>query len=225
MYQVDAMLRERFKAFGYLDLVRSKRNWESQFPFLNALPFSASLEGVLFPSTYLFVLDKDLPSQLVEQQLSGFEQNILPLWTQRPLGFLLPFYQTLILASIVEEEAVLNNDRPIIAGIFQKRLALQMPLGSCPTVKYALKRFDDGKGISYTDTQIQSPYNTYRERGLPPTPISNCGVSSFKSVLEPQETPYLYFVAKGDGAHIFSKTLREHTTHQTELVRQGQWRF
>ena len=112
------------------------------------------------------------------------------------------------MASIVEREAVKAEERPIIAGVFYKRLEIGMPLQSCATVQYIL---GIAKPIlSIEDTQIDSPYNTYINPGLTPGPISNPGHASLEAALYPEKTDYLYFVAKPDGSHAFAATYNQH---------------
>ena len=112
------------------------------------------------------------------------------------------------MASIVEKEAVLDEDRPIIASVFYNRLEKDMPLQSDATLQYI---FDTRKKrMTYNDLKIDSPYNTYIEKGLPPTPIANPGIKSIEAVLYPEETDYLYFVADIDGGNVYSKTYEEH---------------
>ena len=118
------------------------------------------------------------------------------------------------LASIVEKEAVLDEDRPIIASVFFNRLDIDMPLQSDATIQYA---FDERKEIVlYKDLEIDSPYNSYKNKGLPPTPIANPSVKSIEAVLNPSETDYLYFVAKMDGGNNYSKTYDEHLKYVKE---------
>ena len=112
------------------------------------------------------------------------------------------------LASIVEREAVKKEERPIIAGIFYNRLSIQMPLQSCATVQYILK--ERKPVLSIADTKIDSPYNTYLIKGLPPAPIASPGLDAILATSNPQHTKFLYFVAKGDGGHEFSETYEQH---------------
>jgi len=117
-------------------------------------------------------------------------------------------YEILKLASIVEEEAQVQKERPIIAGVFINRLNLNMLLQADPTLKYILP--DAGYILTTKELEIDSPYNSYKYPGLPPTPICNPGIESIKAVIYPEKTDYLYFVAKGDGTHLFAKTFDEH---------------
>ena len=117
-------------------------------------------------------------------------------------------YDVIKLASIVEKEAVLDEDRPIIAYVFYNRIDIGMPLQSDATIQYIFK--ERKKSITYDDLKIKSPYNSYINKGLPPTPIANPGIKSIEAVLYPANTEYLYFVATIDGGNNYSKTYEEH---------------
>jgi UPF0755 protein len=126
--------------------------------------------------------------------------------------------QWVTLASIVEKEAVVSAERPQIASIFARRLRQNMPLGSDPTVEYALGvRQTPDHPLTLDQVNTPSPYNTYLNQGLPPTPIASPGLSSLQASLDPADTEYLYFVARYDGTHVFSKTLEEHEAAQAAI--------
>lgn len=165
-----------------------------------------SVEGFLFPDTYYFVKGTS-PEEIIKAMVSHFWK----VWRKyedraRQLG--VSVYEAVTLASIVEKEAVLSREKPLIAAVYWNRLKRGMPLQADPTVRYALRRFH-GR-LYYKYLRVKSPYNTYRYPGLPPTPIANPGEESLKAVLYPAKVPYLYFVSKGDGSHYFSRTYREH---------------
>ncbi|MDD4584146.1 MAG: endolytic transglycosylase MltG, partial [Eubacteriales bacterium] len=120
------------------------------------------------------------------------------------------------LASIIEREAVIPEDRPIIAGVFYNRLKKGMQLQSCATVQYILG--EQKPVLSVADTKLESPYNTYLITGLPPGPICSPGIQSINAALWPENTDYLYFLAKGDGAHVFSKTYEEHLINKEKYI-------
>ena len=174
------------------------------------------LEGRLFPSTYLFPLN--IPARLViDEMLQQYHHKISPLFKQYPSA--LTEQQILTLASIVEREAVLHEERPKIAAVYLNRFLIGKRLEADPTVQYALGfNFRENrywkKGLTYKDLKIDSPYNTYRYTGLPPAPICNPGYESIKAVLTPQPGfQALYFVAESGGRHVFSRTFDEHRRH------------
>ncbi|MGI6343815.1 MAG: endolytic transglycosylase MltG [Bacillota bacterium] len=174
-------------------------------------------EGYLFPDTYQF-LPGSQPAEVVAAMTSRFRQvmeSLLPaeVLAGEPAAALpqpLTLDQIVTLASIVEREAVVDQERPIIAGVFYNRLNIKQALQSCATVQYILEKVKPV--LSTQDTQIESPYNTYKYPGLPPGPIAAPGLPSLQAVVEPAETDYYYFRAKedGSGTHIFSRTLAEH---------------
>ncbi|MGI5837550.1 MAG: endolytic transglycosylase MltG, partial [Chloroflexota bacterium] len=128
-------------------------------------------------------------------------------------------HEIVTLASIIEREAVVPSERPMMAGVFYNRLELGMFIQSDPTVQYALTLVQPEsidkygwwkKELTVEDLAVDSPYNTYRYRGLPPNPICNPGLASLRAAVDPEETDYVYFVAKPDGSHAFARTLEEH---------------
>ncbi|HHJ52312.1 MAG TPA: endolytic transglycosylase MltG [Caldithrix abyssi] len=167
-----------------------------------------TLTGYLLPNTY------DLPFGMTEEEVLSFlVDNTLAIFkpdsvreAMKRLNF--SVHQTLTLASIVEGEAVLDKERPIIASVYLNRLKRGMRLQADPTIQFLIP--DGPRRLLYRDLQIDSPYNTYRYKGLPPGPINNPGKASILAVLFSADTRYLYFVARGDGSHIFSKNQSEH---------------
>ncbi|MBC7545179.1 MAG: endolytic transglycosylase MltG [Candidatus Sericytochromatia bacterium] len=192
--------------YGQDAVVTAER--QKRFPFLADLPAGRTLEGYLFPDTYDVAGEGE--RGFIDRQLTRFSELMLPAWQARPTPWPYSLDQTVNMASIVELEAQQPTERPVIAGVFWQRLLIRMPLGSDPTVEYALQRHQDAKGLTYKDVAVASPYNTYKYPGLPPTPIANPGLASFKATLQPTQTGYLYFVAKGDGSHVFTKSFAEH---------------
>lgn len=186
-----------------------------------------SLEGYLFPETY--ELDARMTSaQLVARMLEQFNLQFDPELRRRAQGQGLSLHQAVTLASIVEREAVLPAERPIIAGVFLNRLKADMPLQADPTVQYAVANRDLTRALTEgfwkpalneEDLEIDSPYNTYRSKGLPPGPICNPGLDALKAVAEPASVPYQYFVARADGSHAFAVTLEEHERNVAEVRR------
>jgi UPF0755 protein len=170
---------------------------------------AASIEGLLFPDTYLF--DKQSSDiEIYRRAYRAMQRRLDAAWAQRAPG--LPFespYQALILASIVEKETGRDADRPLVASVFVNRLRLGMLLQTDPSVIYGLGSEFDGN-LRKSHLRQDNPYNTYTRSGLPPTPIAMPGFSSLQAALNPAPTQYLYFVARGDGSSQFSSTLGEH---------------
>jgi UPF0755 protein len=120
------------------------------------------------------------------------------------------------MASLVEAEAQVDSERVLVASVFYNRLRARRPLESCASIEYVLPRRKKTR-LTYADLEIKSPYNTYRRIGLPPGPICNPGLRSLESAVFPAKTDYLYFVAKGDGGHVFSRSLREHINAKNRI--------
>lgn len=176
-----------------------------------------SLEGFLYPETYSFSITLSADSILATQtteffkrlKAAGIEPSAIP-----------DFYSKLILASIVEKEAGPSGERELIAGVFLNRLNRGMRLQSCPTVDYIMEPKGIKKDVlSYRDTQIPSPYNTYMNQGLPPTPIANPRIESIQAVLHPKQSSYLYFFADRKGKNIFSNNYEEHLQKQQRYLK------
>lgn len=180
-----------------------------------ALARAEGLEGFLYPDTYRF--SPGTPAEEVVARLRRrFDEVIAARYEAAAETHGLTLYEAATLASIVEAEAYLDEEKPLIAAVFLRRLALGRRLAADPTVRYALGKFE-GPLLS-EDLEVESPYNTYRVVGLPPGPICAFDVRAFEAVLAPAETDALYFVAANDGTgrHIFSRTLREHNEARIE---------
>ena len=196
----------------------------AQYPWLpSGLPH---LEGFLYPDTYQLDGDAVTPQAVIKQMLSRFEKIALPVFQKNQNNTKLSLKEWVTLASIVEKEAVVAGERNRISGVFNNRLKKNMPLGSDPTVEYALGiRQTKEKPLTFKQVETPSPYNTYINAGLPPTPIASPGISSLEATLTPENTEYLYFMARYDGTHIFSRTLAEHNAAVAKIdqkVRSGQ---
>lgn len=196
--------------FSAQDFVAATRSIpQTQYPWLpNDLPH---LEGFLYPDTYQLPSDRISAEAIVRQMLDRFETIALPEYRNGRNPLQLNLREWVALASIVEKEAVVAREREQIAGVFTQRLDRGMRLAADPTVEYGLgvKQTPD-RPLTYRQVETPSPYNTYLNPGLPPTPIASPGLPSLKATLSPAETEYLYFVARYDGTHIFSRTLAEH---------------
>lgn len=180
-------------------------------PALDGDPGPLPPEGSLLPETYHFSLG-DSRAAVMARMRAAMERNLAALWENRVQN--LPLRtpeQALILASIVEKETGVAAERPRIAGVFINRLRTGMPLQSDPTIVYGIKRGEPlGRPIRQSEIDGETPYNTYKIPGLPPTPIANPGLDSLKAVMRPMETRDLYFVADGTGGHAFAESYAEH---------------
>ncbi len=176
--------------------------------FLRELNIPAtSIEGYLFPDTYHFPVGTEA-RKILGFMVRTMRRKFSPALRKQAKAMGFTMHQTLTLASIIEKETSLGSERPLIAAVFINRLKRRMRLQSDPTVIYGLPHFDGN--ITKKDLRYDSPYNTYRHRGLPPGPIASPGLESIKSALNPANVKYLYFVATKDGGHQFSRTYREH---------------
>ncbi len=185
------------------------------YDFLSAWPAGVALEGFLFPDTYRFPLNAQ-PADVLRIFLDNFDQRVTPELRQEAAARGMSLHDVLTLASIVEREAVRADERPLIADVYLNRLEKGMFLNADPTVQYAMGfQSDTGQWWKTPVTleeysSVISPYNTYLNPGLPPGPICSPGLSAIEAVVRPAETEYLYFVATGDGSHVFARTLEEH---------------
>lgn len=175
------------------------------------------LEGFLYPDTYKISSDRTTnPQAIIEAMLDNFQKIALPVYQAATTDYSL--LEWVSLASIVEKESVVQQERPLIAGVFTARLQQGIRLESDPTVEYGLGiRQTADQPLTFTQVGMPSPYNTYRNFGLPPTPIASPGIPSLKATLNPESTEYLFFVARYDGTHVFSKTLKEHEAATREI--------
>jgi UPF0755 protein len=169
---------------------------------------SPTLEGYLFPDTYVFP-DGTTARAAVRVMVDRFQRVWQPEWNERLKALAMSRHNVMALASIVEKEARLPEERPVIAAVYLNRLKAGMPLQADPTVQYAL-----GKHVArvlYKDLEVESPYNTYKHTGLPPGPIASPGRPSIIAALNPANVPYTYFVAHPDGHHEFTTNFAAHS--------------
>jgi len=167
---------------------------------------ASTLEGYLYPDTYHFARNLTAKA-IVEVMVKRFREAFDPL-RERAAELGIDVEEVVTLASIVEKETGLADERPLIASVFLNRLRKGIRLASDPTVIYGIRDFNGN--LTRDDLMTRTPYNTYMIKGLPAGPIANPGIASIRAVLYPAETDYLYFVSKNDGSHYFSKTLSEH---------------
>jgi len=197
----------------FLNLAKNpKAEWRMKYSFLNELPKNASLEGYLFPDTYFFAPEATAEI-IIETLLANFEKKMTPDFRMAAKQSGHTLFDAVTLASIVEAEGKISKDRALISGVFWKRLEIGLPLQSDATVNYVLGT--SNLQSSYADIGVDSPYNTYKYKGLPPGPINNPGLISLRAALFPEKSPYLYFLTSlKTGETIFSQTFEEHVRNR-----------
>lgn len=194
--------------------------------FISELGIAASsLEGYLYPDTYYFLeIEKD-PKEIIRQIVNEFNNVLTDEIKSRAEEIGFSVNQILTMASIIEGEAIFESERGIISSVYHNRLKKRMLLQADPTVQYIIS--DGPRRLTLTDLKIDSPYNTYQYRGLPPGPICNPSKASIMAALYPDDTEYLFFVARGDGYHTFTQTFEEHNRAKRDfqkvrrMARQG----
>ncbi len=212
---------------GYVDkdvFLKEVNEGTFDFDFVQAIPESQDrkyrLEGYLFPETY--EMKKGATEhEIIQRLLKQFDQVVTNEWRAELEARGMTLDEAVTLASIVEREAVIADERPVIAGVFYNRIEKDWLLQSCATVQYILGK--QREVITYADLEVQDPYNTYIHEGLPPGAISNPGASALRSVVFPEEHSYFFFVTKkdGSGSHHFSKTYAEH--QKNDAKSRGSW--
>lgn len=203
---------------NYEKLIETMNNvqlFRDNYEFLKDNPSIDNLQGYLLPETYNVYANSN-EEDIVKFLLSQFDKFYVDEIKPRLNNSKLSFEEVINLASIVEKEALLDEERDEVAAVFLNRIDINMKLQSCATVNYAHGEWKER--LTYEDIAIDSPYNTYVVEGLPPTPINSPGKVSIISSLEPADVDYLFFVAKGDGSHYFSKTYDEHIDAANEYL-------
>ncbi len=192
------------------------RDNDFTFDFLTDLPPDATLEGFLFPETYRLP-ENPTALDILARMLETFDARVPAEMQTAAANQGLNVYELVILASIVEREAVLDTERPLIAGVYHNRVANGWFLNADPTIQYALNQMDDWWPVlTLQDLELDSAYNTYRNVGLPPRPICSPGLASIQASAYPTETDYFFFLAdcvKNDGSHLFAVTREEHNAN------------
>jgi UPF0755 protein len=173
-----------------------------------------TIEGYLFPDTYLF-FNGDTPISVLENIVSEYKKFWKDTFRARARELNMTEHEVVTLASIIEGEAIYDKERPTISGVYHNRLNRGMRLQADPTIQYII---DDGpRRLLNRDLRIDSPYNTYKYKGLPPGPINSPGAQSLKAALYPEENEYLFFVARGDGYHTFTTNEKDHNNAKKQL--------
>lgn len=195
----------------FLELtLNAKDSFQSSFSNYNP---TSSLEGYLFPSTY--ELPRMSEEKLIQLLLDTFEEQIDPAWLDRARKMGWSWHEVLTLASLIQKEAGVRKEMAVISSVFHNRLRAGMKLECDPTVEYAIG--DHHFPLTPEELSFDSPYNTYLYAGLPPGPICNPGLEAIEAALYPKETDFYFFVAKGDGTHLFASTYEEHLANIQRL--------
>lgn len=197
------------------EILNKAEMFKDDFEFIKDNPEINNLQGFLMPDTYNVYINSS-EEDIVKIMLSQFDEFYLAEIKNKLENSKLSFLEIINLASIVEKEALLDDERDEVAAVFLNRIDIGMKLQSCATVNYALGEWKER--LTYEDIAVDSPYNTYLVEGLPPTPINSPGRVSILGVLEPADVDYLFFVAKGDGSHYFSKNYDEHIEAAEEYL-------
>ncbi len=204
-------------AEDFMAATREQR-WNDEFAFLHTRPSGVALEGYLFPDTYNFRLNST-PDDVLTTLLATFQERVEPESITETDQMGLTLHQIITIASIVEREAVLPDERPVIASVYYNRIREGMPLQADPTVQFDLgKPGNWWPELSPEDIQQNGRYNTYLNPDLPPGPICNPSLASIEAALRPAQSDYLFFVARGDGSHAFAVTAEEHQQNVDEFV-------
>lgn len=214
--QIADLLAE--KGFVNKDIfLREAQIGDFEYSFVKEIPQRENrLEGYLFPDTYNISNDMT-EREIIDMMLANFNKKVIQIYEEAQTSYTMD--EVVTLASVIEREAAGDEDRGKVASVFSNRLAKGMKLESCATVQYILK--ERKSVLSNEDTQIDSPYNTYRNSGLPIGPIASPGAESFKAALWPEQTNYLYFMASADGkSTIFSETFEGQLENQ-RLIQGG----
>ncbi len=177
-----------------------------------------NLEGYLYPATYIFPVDGPL-EPVIERLTAEYKRRWTPARRARADSLKLSEREVITLASIVEKEARVRDEMPLISAVFHNRLRIGYPLQADPTVQYALGEHQTRLLYAHIDSVADNPYNTYRHRGLPPGPIASPSELAIDATLYPADVKYLYFVARPDGRHIFTRSLAEHNRARAEVRR------
>lgn len=202
--RVAARLRENSIADETLFLELTEKEGKS---FTADFPLPDTLEGYLFPDTYRFPIDID-ERGIAQRMLDNFSKVVYEKHGDAIRRSKYSLHELITIASMVEREARVDQDRAKIAGVIYNRLRIRMPLQIDATVQYA--RGQHKERLLYKDLELESPYNTYRRRGLPPGPICCPGMPSIEAALSPETSDFLFYVARPDGSHVFSRTFAEH---------------
>lgn len=214
---------ELWRVAGFPAIDYSKENdlprpydFSQKFSFLKEKPANLGLEGYLFPDTYEIGQAKG-PEQIIEMMLANFDKKMTLDLRAEANRQSKTIFEIITMASLIEKEVRIQEDKELVSGILWRRLEINMPLQIDATIRYITDK--QGAKVSIEDTKINSPFNTYKYKGLPAGPIANPGIESIKAALYPKMSPYLYYLSTPDGETIFSKTLEEHNSAKSKYLK------
>jgi UPF0755 protein len=212
----DVLTKAGFHGDAFLTITASSTLWRDDYQLTDAVPLGHTLEGFLFPDTYQVARDSD-EITLVSKMLANFERKVTPQMIQDMIKQNRSLYEVITMASIIEKEVPQSGDKKMIADIFWKRIKAGIGLQSDATVNFAqcltaadVVNCEKTTRPSLDDLQLDSPYNTYKYKGLPPGPISNPGLESIQAALYPTPNPYYYFLTDLKGKVYYARNLEEH---------------
>lgn len=191
----------------FLELASDPNRFSESFPVFKDIPKGLNLEGYLYPDTYEVYTDSS-EEEIIMKMLSRFQELYTEDLAIKAKELNMTLNEVITLASIIEREGKLDDERPIISAVFHNRININKPLESCATIQYALG--ERKERLTFKDLEIKSDYNTYANNGLPPGPIASPGIKSIEAAVNPSDVDYKYFVSNGDGSHTFSITYDEH---------------
>lgn len=209
-------LADLLSSKGFIDKNRflsEVNTGQFDYDFVKAIPKDKNipyrLEGYLFPKTYT-MKKGSTEHEIIDRMLHQFQEEFIPEWTPVMKSEKLTLHQVVTAASIVEREVRVDRERPIVAGVYFNRIKLGMPLQADATIQFALGK--QKSIVTLKDLALNSPFNTYKHKGLPPGPIASPGLPSLEAVIKPDKNNYLYYVTKKDGTHehYFSETYQKH---------------
>lgn len=192
------------------------KDWNKEFPVLKSKPAGTSLEGFIFPDTYRLNLNATA-EEIVRKTLKNFNKKLTLDWRAEITRQRKSIFDVITMASILEREVKLPEDKALVADIFWRRIAQGQGLEADSTVNYATGK--SLPSVTYDDLKINSPWNTYKYRGLPPSPISNPGADSIRAAIFPKSNSYWYFLTTPEGKVIYSKTFLEHTMNKNKYLK------
>ncbi len=215
-FMAEAVAKAGFSQEEFLELTAKKSEWQSNYDFLSDAPVNASLEGYIFPDTY-FVDDTTTLEIFIAKCLNNFDKKLTDELRQEIEDQGKTIFEVLTLASIIEREVPVASDKKMIADVFLKRLDADIGLQSDATVNFITGKKDPTPSLE--DLQQESPYNTYKYRGLPPGPIASPGIDSIEAVLYPTSNDYYYFLTTPEGDVIYSVDHDEHVANKQKYLK------